>query len=102
MENIISTNVAFDKMFGKLDYLVKLPLEQQMYRCDWITKGFVDSGNNEPLETIFKSNHNFEVWNQSSIGNIAYIAVMCNNAAFQTQAKKLLQDYAEWYEKIHT
>jgi len=42
----------------------------------------------------------FEKWNSSSVGNIAFIALHHSDETVRTRAKELLEEWKEWAEEM--
>lgn len=104
--NYRSLDDIFDEILGKLGDIVKLPLEQQMYRSDQVARALVDSGNKDGnygclKESLLCEDPMYEKWDQTSLGNNAYIAVMCKDVEIQLHAKKLVKGFVDWYTMKH-
>ena len=87
--------------FPKLKDIINFPLEEQAKFCDGITFKAVQN-NQEWISEQLKEPINedfFHVFNVTSLGNLARIAVSYKNEEAKNKAMVILNNYKKWFIK---
>lgn len=98
-----NVNIVLDEVFGNLDDIMKLSIDQQAEYSDQIIGYAVDNNNNEFIEKQIiacesveeKDYHKF---NSCAIGGLAYIATKNTQTIMAERARKILDKYTKWYK----
>lgn len=82
--------------YPKISEIINLTVVEQSRFADPIC---VNNVNNPIILKAVDEKPNFIVWNATSIGNIAYIAVHCNGNYYRQKAYDLLREFKAYYLK---
>lgn len=107
MGKILSKSLGLNHNLNTLEAIrykiVELPIEEQATYADRIcvmnvNHDMVTRSFDKTNEEIKKS---FHIWNATSVGNMAYIALYCNDTTIRARAVQLLQDYTEYVKSLN-
>lgn len=82
------------KVYPKISEIINLPIIEQSKFADAVC---VENVNNPEILKTIDDEPNFKLWNATSIGNLAYIAIHCNGTFYRCRADELLSDFKKWY-----
>lgn len=99
-----NTDKVLDSIFGNLDKICRLPVEEQAKYADYVIANAVEKNNLTFLEDQISNiellnDKRYSEWNSCAIGGVAHIAVHCKDKNIRDRAKDIHQGYMKWHNR---